>query len=1196
MSEKWKMTWLCIVVLFLGGTVALAQTITGSVRGTVTDPSGAVVPGATVTIINTGTGVIGHTVSDKSGLYNFEFLVIGEYTVTATANGFDTASIGPFRIQIDQIATANAQLQVGTTSTTVSVSGASSELLNTENSTVSTSISATALENMPMDGQNVQIATLYVPGSINPNSSLMGGQQGTERDAYTTSNGGPSDVQASFNGNRQQSNSYILDGVDINETLQNGIGYNPSPYSIQEVHVITGNADAEFGNVNGGEVVMVTKGGTNEFHGSGFVFHEASGLTANTYSNKDRPIITPRSNYNQNQFGGAVGGPIFKNKLFFFANYIGMHFNQPPSVALGSVPTSAERGLSTAAPGGFDTASSCPAGLADLSGISPPSIDATVLYNTSGGTNNETPYPGNCIPIINPVAKFLIAHPDLYPLPNNPSSPGSVTGGNYRGMAASTTHNDQGDGRLDYTINSKDTLMVKYSLGDAWDAPSEAPIPAVIAIGDDYPFTSSVIAWTRIISPTIVNNARAGFTRISLNASIPYDLSGAFGATGNSKVGVGLPTGWTQPIAGFAYMVLGADINNIGSQPPIQGTALDNNFDYNDSLTWERGKQIFKFGADLLRYQQDYFSTSDLGGVLGQFMYSGAFTADTNPNVIDANGYPYADFLLDQANTAQIAGIRGYFGQRQWRDAVFAQDDWKIRPNLTLNLGLRYSYEQPNYEVNNKMVNVNLPEALHAPVGTPINSMLEFAGQYNPITGKTNSRALINPYRLGFMPRVGFAYTVNPRLVVRGGYGSTDELESTGSSLRMTQNVQVQPSVNQTGQIPTATSGGISYTAANGLVAGTSTASGIGALYYAWDPNMRPAVIQQFSLNVQYQIDNHTSVQAGYVGQTGQHLAVPLWINQYTEDQPANCDAACFQAIEPYYALVGNASTNGSAIIKETASRAISNYHSLQATLNHHQSHGVEFLVNYTFAKSMTNNEGYFGVDGNGDADSYYQDVNNPRGDYGPSNFDARQTVSGTAVYKLPFGHGQQFGANWNRVVDEVAGGWQLSGNLQLNTGYPLTPHTSAVCNDNCAQLQDYFAHLNQYGPLKVAGRGTNAAGVFKWFGTDPSAAPCNARSTSPSAANPACAFGRTNTDFGTSKIGTLRGPGFQNYDLSLSKGFRTIKEQTLKARVDAFNAFNISSYGQPNMYVGGNDNSFGAITSTSSGPRKIQLSMVYEF
>ena len=222
--------------------------------------------------------------------------------------------------------------------------------------------------------------------------------------------------------------------------------------------------------------------------------------------------------------------------------------------------------------------------------------------------------------------------------------------------------------------------------------------------------------------------------------------------------------------------------------------------------------------------------------------------------------------------------------------------------------------------------------------------------------------------------------------------------------------------------------------------------------------------------------------------------------------------------------------------------------------------------------------------------------MNNPRGDYGPSNFDARQSMTGTTVYQLPFGHGKQFGANWNRVTDGVVGGWQLSGNLQINTGYPLTPHTSAVCKNNCSQLQDYFAHLNQYAPMKIVGRGKNAAGVFKWFGTDPSAAPCNSRGTAPSASNPACAYGRTNTDFGNAKIGTLRGPGFENFDLSLSKGFRTFKEQSLKIRGDAFNAFNIASYGTPNMYVGGNDNSFGQISGTSSAPRKIQLSMVYSF
>jgi hypothetical protein len=346
-------------------------------------------------------------------------------------------------------------------------------------------------------------------------------------------------------------------------------------------------------------------------------------------------------------------------------------------------------------------------------------------------------------------------------------------------------------------------------------------------------------------------------------------------------------------------------------------------------------------------------------------------------------------------------------------------------------------------------------------------------------------------------------------------------------------------------------------------------------------------------------------VQAGYVGQVGQHLAVPLWVNQYSaDDKCAGLSSTalidnCYQTIEPYFALVGNPNSPdnpGSDVLKETVSRGISNYHSLQATLQHHQSKGLEFLVNYTFGKSMTNNIGYFGVDGNSDDDSYWQNVNNPRGDYGPSSFDARQSVSGTAVYQLPFGRGKQFGATWNNVVDELLGGWQLSGNLQLNSGYPLTIHQSGTqCNNNCAEnlSGDYFGFANHYGPMKIVGRGRNAAGVFKWFGSDPSANPCTSRGTAPTGG---CAYGRPSQDFGTTSVGTERGPGFQNYDLSLSKGFKTIKEETLKARVDAFNAFNIASYGQPNTYIGGSTSSFGAITGTNSGPRKIQLSLVYSF
>jgi hypothetical protein len=312
-------------------------------------------------------------------------------------------------------------------------------------------------------------------------------------------------------------------------------------------------------------------------------------------------------------------------------------------------------------------------------------------------------------------------------------------------------------------------------------------------------------------------------------------------------------------------------------------------------------------------------------------------------------------------------------------------------------------------------------------------------------------------------------------------------------------------------------------------------------------------------------------------------LAVPLGLEQYTQDLPGNCDAACKQKIEPYYALVGD----GGFVI-ETTSRGLSNYHGLQVTLQHHQSKGLEFLINYTLSKSMTNNPGYFNVDGYSADDSFWQDVHNPRGDYGPSNFDARHIISGSGVYELPFGHGKQLGANWNRVADEVVGGWQLSANIQINTGYPLSATSSPNCGNNCPGNLDYISHADQYGKLKIVHRGT-VGGIFNWFGTDPSAIPCQGSQTG------TCAYGNPVGDFGTAHVGTERGPGFQNYDLSFFKGFRTYKEQIVKARIDAFNAFNISSYGQPNMNTNSGIN-FGSISGTRSSPRQLQLSLVYQF
>jgi hypothetical protein len=1193
-SMKWKFvfTWFsCLTLaLFLGGAPTVAQTVTGSVRGIVTDSSGAVVAGATVTVTNIATGVAARTLSDQSGVYNVGFLVLGDYTVIATAPGFETASIGPFHVQIDQIVTADPKLSVGKASTTVNVTTDQSLLLNTENSTISTSISNNILDSMPLGAQNVQIATLMVPGAYNFNSSSMTSAMGFERDAYQQYSE-PGDDQPSFNGNRQQANNYTLDGIDINESINNSLGYNASPYSLAETHVITQNADAEFGNVAGGDIIMVTKNGTNHFHGSAFLFHESSGLEANSWANKNYAVPLRRMNFGQEQFGAAVGGPIFKNKLFFFGNYIGSRYTVPPSQKIWSVPTAAERGLAPT--------TACPAGNADLSQVL--AIDNVQLYDTSNGTANETPYANNCIPIVNPVAKFLYSQESekIWPLPNAAPRAGTYTANNYVGQQASKTNNDQGDIRLDYTVNSRDTLMGKYTYGEGWDVQSETAVEALFPSSNDYPITSSVIAWTHVFSPAVVNNVRAGYTRIFLHQGGVVDPSGVFGLKGDSLLGIPLAN---QSIPGFTWLTLGtSDMRNIGTQVfPFGGFSLDNNFDYNDTLTWEHGKHIIKFGAQFLRYEQNYFTPGSGGGLNGTFTYNGKFTGPKR--------YGMADFDLDMESMSQITNVTGPFGQRQWRDAAFVQDDWKILPNLTLNLGLRYAYDQPNYEVNNKMVNVNIPLATGAAVGTPVNSLLEYAGQYNPSTGKVNSRALYNPYYFDIEPRVGFAWKLTPKLVLHGGYGSSQFMESTGTGWRMTQNAAFQPSAIQLATPPSATNGGTAFHAANGfgpIVSGRSLA---GDTYYAWDPNLRPAVFQQFTLTTQYQIDNHTSVQAGYVGQVGQHLAINKWINQYSADDTCSGISngpqqdACYEKIEPFYALVGNSSSidvPGSGVLIDTASQAASKYNALQVTLQRQQSNGLEFLLNYTFGKSLSNNIGFYGVDGaaggGGLADWFPQDNNNFRGDYGPTTSDIRHMVSGTAVYELPFGHGKQFGANWNRLIDEGVGGWKLSANIRLYSGTPLSINSGSGCNNNCAGAFDNIEHANQYAPMKIVGRGTNAEGVFKWFGTDASAQPCTIAGTSPTD-NPSCAYGMSSADFGNAHIGTERGPGFRNIDLSLFKGFRTVGSQSIKARIDAFNAFNIASYGNPNTSIGSNNDNFGAITGTQSAPRQLQISAIYEF
>jgi hypothetical protein len=1031
------------------------------------------------------------------------------------APGFKTTSIGPFKLQIDQAVKIDAELRVGNASTTVKVLSDTSPLLQTQDATLGTTISANTIESIPLNGQNFQFVTLMVPGAVDATYASMSGTEGTERN--TGSEGVPS-----FNGNRQQTNNYILDGVEINQTLDNLVGYNPSPASLQEVRVITGNANAEYGNVNGGEVIMVTKGGTNQFHGSLFEYFENDALTANSWANNFAGV--PESAYTQNQFGATIGGPIKKNKLFFFGDYEGFH-DHTGGLGTASLPTAKMR-------------------TGDFSEIL--TAYGVQLYNTQNGQGftNATPYPNNKIPINNPVAKFLFADPSVYPLPNKAPTD-ALEQNDYVGSYKVQVANNQGDIRVDYNLSQKDAVMGRYTIGDAYDTTPQVIVPVIFPANNDYPFQSFVANWVHTFSPTLVNEFRAGFSRVVWIQGAPADPSGVFGMSGDSKVGIPFPH---QPYPGFSEMNIGSVESNFGTDAIVEDIN-SNTFDYGDDFTWQHGLHTTKFGVQAVRYQQNFYYSGN-SGAMGMFDYSGQFSS--NPNAPNGYGWGFADLVMNESNGASIGGVAGPFGQRQYRDAAYVQDDWRILPNLTINVGLRYAYDQPIYEIHNKEVNVNLSNPALGTAG------LEYAGKNG------NSRALYNPYYYQFMPRVGFALQVDPRIVFRGAYGITDDLEGTGTNLRLTQNPPFFSQYTDNTTTPDATSGGIPLLVQNGFATAPGNVSVSTTTYNAWAKNLRPALVQEYNLAVQYMINNQTTAQIGYVGEVGQHMIVPEQANQWASPT----------AVAPFNNLVGQ---YGAILV--TQSEGYENYNALQATLHHQENNGLEYTINYTWSKSLTDNTGFYGTPGVGEAGAFYQNIYDPHGDYGPSGFDTRNTINANMVYILPFGHGKKFGGNWNKTMNVTLGGWELSGDAILYSGFPVTMFTPENYFVN-----SYGVHAMQYLPLKLKHQT-----VHNWWGTDPSAVPCSG------SFNGTCAYGvELPTGFGNARNGNQRAPGYRQIDLSAFKAFPIKGSQVAQLRVDAFNVFNLASYGAPNSTLTSPD--FGQITGTLSQPRQLQISFHYIF
>ncbi len=1126
---------LASIVFVVSATLSQAQTVTATVTGTVTDPGGSVIAGAHVVAHNVDTGVESSAVSNNDGVYRIANLPIGRYQVVVDANGFGTATIPAFGLEALQTANFNVKLKVGGAAETVTVSDAA-PILDTTDATLSGTFTANTIQNFPLNGLDFSALTLYVPGAV----STVGtsGTTSIERsNSYTDS--------VNLNGNRAQANNYTLDGIDLNETFNNVIAYSPAPESLQEVKVLTANSPADYGNVNGAGVVSVLKSGTNKYHGSAYGYLQTYHLDANSWTNKhDGNPINP---FQQTQFGGTLGGPIKRDKLFFFVDYLGARYHQG-GLGQATVLTQAMRN-------------------GDFSALLP----SIQLYDPE---NKFAPYVNNQVPIVNPVAKYLFAHPDLYPLPNTAVQSNSIVNNNLTGPQRTFRGNNQGDAKIEYHPGAKDIVTGFYSMSTAFDG-SSSVLPITFPNGSTYPSKVSGATWTHIFSSSLVNTARIGFTRVNWTQGLPVDGTGQFGNNGDAIVGINFPN---QAYQGFTSQGING-VSGVGNAAQNNGSLTDNTFSYIDDITLVRGRNSFHMGVQALRYQNNY-PTSNNNGYLGSLTYSGAFT--TNPASLTGVGYGPADFLLDRVTSGSATLASVNVGQRQWRDAGYVADDYKATGRLTFNAGVRYEYDQPWIESNNKTGNINIAtgQVIYAgsvPAGAPAGS------------GLCSTLACYQSNYRQITPRLGFAYQAGSNFVIRGGYGATSFFEGNSSNQRLTSITPFIQAINFNVVAPTTgNAGGTPRTAEQGFA---NSSIALGGTFNVYPQNIQPAYVQNFNLTAEYALTRSLSIQVGYLGEQGQHIEDYGNLNQYL----VNGDPSTAPYVNNQYlsSVVGN----GSLLITE--SRAASDYNALQAVLRQRLANGIEFTFNYTYSKALTNSAGNYPVNTSGASNfgqGAFQNYYNGAADWGPAAYDLRHNFSGTAVYALPVGQGKKYLSGVNHFVDEAIGGWRISTAAIAYSGFAETANGPGNNSNSFGN-----ARPNQYRPLKIVNRS-----IDHWFGTDPSAIPC----TTAGVDNGLCAFGTPapNT-FGTARNGNLRGPGYYNVDLSAFKDFHTFREQTFGVRFDAFNAFNIVSYGNPDTNItdtnlvgtnfgniSGQGSANGVPQAVRSTERRLQFSANYRF
>jgi carboxypeptidase family protein len=1050
-------TFVLPLILFLS-SVTGAQTHRASVRGTITDPNKAVVSAASIKLINKETNETRTVVTGTDGEYTLSSLPPGSYGLQVAATGF-AAFAQEIVLNVNQDLRLDASLVVGGVATEPHVIVSSPSDLKKDSASIGTVIENQQVVGLPLDGRNFYELSLLVPGAVPPAQGSAGSTRG--------------DFAFSVNGAREDANNFLLDGVYNVDPKLNTFGVRPPVDAIREFEMLTSTYDAAFGRNPGAQVNVVLKSGSNDFHGSLFEFHRNAALDARNFF---APSGEKKPKYIRNQFGGSFGGPIRRDRTFFFGDYEGTR-SREGITRITNVPTAQER-----------------AGNFSQSLFGNP-IDPFTGQLFSGGVVPDLR--------INAVGRAIAA---LYPLPNR-----NVPLQNFVSSPTQRDDNNSFDARIDHRVSDRADLTFRYSFGDRdlvepFTGPTFALVPG---FGDTVKRRSqnAMAALTLVLTPNLVNESRIAFSRVA--SSVTQEASRL-----NPDVGLSFVSPNPRD-AGLSFITV-TGFSPLGDEGNNPQSGVTNVYQILDTASYVRGRHLFKFGVDVRLAQQNAFRDVESRGRLQFSPFA------------QISGNALADLLLGFPLLTSVARVDNPQHIRTESYNFFMNDSFRVRPRLTLTLGLRYEYNSPPVDAQDRANVYDIASR----------SLIQVGRSGIPRSGFVADKN-------NFAPRVGFAWTLGDAetTVVRAGYGVYYDQSPMAPGEALYFNSPYFDN-NIFFTLP-----GLPLTLSNPFPAFFPFPLPDSAL--AIQRDLRTAYMQHWNANVQQQFGRNSILEVAYVGSKGTHLLTARDINQ---PQPS--------ALPPGLPFVPRPNPAFDDI-DMLESRANSNYHSLQARFQQRLSQGLAALVSYTWSKSIDDASNFFTSAGD---PNFPQNSYDPGAERGRSNFDVRHRLSASYSYDLPLGKGRTYlaDAGW---VSTIVSGWQSFGIVTLQSGRPFTVALLSEI-DNSGTGRSILGFGANDRPNVVGDPRLSQPSPERWFNQNAFAFP------------PRGSFGNAGRNI-------LDGPGYSNVNASLFKNTYLSERLNLQFRAEVFNLFNHPNLNLPDNFLG--SPTFGQITSARD-PRHIQF------